>query len=50
MLMLKAFALKVAIVLATVAKHIALVIVTAVLMLAAFVIGELIGRRILHID
>ena len=50
MLVLKAFALKVVILLAKVVQHVALVIITGVLMLAALVISELIGRRILHID
>jgi hypothetical protein len=48
--MVKTFALKVIILLAKVVQHLALVIVTFVLMLAALVVSELIGKRILHID
>jgi hypothetical protein len=48
--MVKTFALNVIILLAKVVQHLALVIVTFVLMLAALVVSELIGKRILHID
>jgi hypothetical protein len=48
--MLKTFALKVVILLAKVVRHVAVVVIAIVLMLAALVISELIGRRILHID
>ena len=50
MIMLKAFALKVVILVAKVVQHLALVVITFVLMLAALVVSELIGKRILHIN